>query len=220
MAKDDLRLTDTVILYDRDFGVSIFQNFRGYDSLLDDAEWLLERTSRRSRGFMMRIVIKDGKRGIWIGEYPEGEGRISRQEIIFEDSDGSVSKAILDYVNRRVSEEGLLRRIRVENLRKALNSEILRDFKHYRCPPYRFLHECPHIEAIYSRLTELYGKGGKVPYSLIVEEIKGIQTCRDVIVCPLSSPNLFERLLNLNKAFKSRRLGEIRFSKPDFVEIL
>jgi hypothetical protein len=122
-------------------------------------------------------------------------------------------------VNKKISEESLLRRIRVENLRKSLNSEILRDFKHYRCPSYRFLHECPHVDKIYSRLTERYGKGEKVPYSLVVEEIEGMETCEDVIVCPLFVPNLFERLLNLSKAFKSRRLGEITFAEPDFVEI-
>jgi len=220
MKREELRLTDTVILYDRDFGVSIFQNFRGYDSLLDDAEWLLERTSRKSRGFLIRVVIKNGKRGIWIGEYTQGDKQIGRQDFIFEDSAEAVSKMIMDYVNRKISEENLLEKIRIENLRKHLNSRIVRDFKHYYCPSYRFLYECPYVDKMYSRLIERYGRGIKIPYSLAAEEIEQIETCEDVIICPLSVPNLFERILNLNKAFKTRRLGEIKFITPDFIEIV
>jgi len=220
VTQEELRLTDTVILYDRDFGVSIFQNFRGYDSLLDDAEWLLERTSRRSRGFLMRVVIKNGKKGVWIGEYAQGEKQIGRQDFIFEDSAEAISKMIMDYMNRKVSEESLLEKIRIENLRKHLNSRIIRDFKHYHCPSYRFLYECSYVDKMYSKLTERYGRGKKIPYSLIAEEIERIETCEDVIICPLSVPNLFERVLNLNKAFKTRKLGEIKFTAPDFIEIV
>jgi len=220
VTQEELQLTDTVILYDRDFGVSIFQNFRGYDSLLDDAEWLLERTSRKSRGFLMRVVIKKGKKGIWIGEYTQGKKQINRQDFIFGDSAEPISKMIMDYVNRRISEGNLLEKIKIENLRKQLNSEIIRDFKHYYCPSYRFLYECSYVDKVYSKLTERYGKGRKIPYSLLAEEIEQIETCKDVIVCPLSVSNLFERILNLNKAFRTRKLGEIKFIAPDFIEIL
>jgi len=218
--REELRLTDTVIMYDRDFGISIFQNLRGYDSLLDDAEWLLERTPRRSRGFLMRVVVKKEKKGIWIGEYNQGEKQIGRQDFVFGDPAEAVSKIILDYVNQKISEENLLEKIKVESLRKHLNSRILRDFKHYYCPTYRFLHECPYAEKMYSKLIERYGRGKKIPYSLLAEEIEKAETCEDVIVCPLSAPNLFERILNLNKAFKTRKLGEIRFIAPDFIEIV
>lgn len=220
MVQEELRLTDTVILYDRDFGISIFQNFRGYDSLLDDGEWLLERTPTKSRGFLMRVVVKNGKKGIWIGEYAQGERQIGRQDFIFEDSAESISKIILDYVNGKISEENLLEKIRIENLRKCLNSRIIRDFKYYYCPSYRFLYECSYVEKMYLELIEKYGKGEKIPYSLVAEKIERIETCEDVMVCPLSAPNLFERLLNLNKAFKTRKLGEIRFAAPDFIEIV
>jgi len=220
VTREDLQLTDTVILYDRDFGVSIFQNFRGYDSLLDDAEWLLERTSTKSRGFLMRIVIKNGENGIWIGEYTQGRRRIGRQDFIFEDSVKTISKIIMDYMNGRISEKNLLEKIKVENLRKHLKSRIIRDFKYYHCPSYRFLYDCPYVEKMYSKLTEMYGKGKKIPYSLLAEEIERIERCRDVIICPLSAPNMFERILNLNKALKTRKLGEIKFTAPDFIEIL
>jgi len=219
LTREELQLTDTVILYDRDYGTSIFRNFKGYNSLLDDAEWLLERTSRKSRGFIMRIIIKNGKRGIWIGEYGEGERQIGRQDFIFEDSAEAVSKTIIKYMNGKISEENLLKRIRIENLREHLNSRIIQDFKHYYCPPYRFPYECPYVDEIYGRLTEKYGKGVKIPYSLVAEEIEHIETCKDVIICPLSPPNLFERILTLNKAFKTRKLGEIRFAAPEFIEI-
>ncbi|HIE19017.1 TPA: hypothetical protein EYP75_04760 [Candidatus Bathyarchaeota archaeon] len=220
VTQEELQLTDTVILYDRDFGVSIFQNFRGYDSLRDDAEWLLERTSRKSRGFLIRVVIKNGKRGIWIGEYTQETKQIGRQEFIFGDSAETVSKMISDHVNRKISEENILEKIKIENLRKHLNSKIIRDFKYYYCPSYHFLYECPYVDKIYSELTEKYGKGKKIPYSLVAEEIELIETCEDVIVCPLSVSNLFERILNLNRAFKTRKLGEIKFITPDFIKIL
>ena len=124
---EDLQLTDIMIMYDRDFGVSIFQNFRGYDSLLDDAEWLLERTHCRSRGFLIRVVMKGQKTGLWIGEYLCGKKGIVRQELIFQGYAGNISKAILDYASGRISEDNLLRRIRIENLRE-LKSNIILDF--------------------------------------------------------------------------------------------
>jgi len=216
-----MQLTDTMILYDRDFGVSIFKNFRGYDSLLDDAEWLLERTPQRSRGFIMRVILKkDGKKGVWIGEYHQGEKQICQQDFLFDDSVEAIYKLIMDYINGKISEEKILRRIRVEDLKKHLKSRIIRDFKHYHCPQYRFLYECPYVYSMYFKLVEKYGKGKKIPYSLVAEEIERIERCEDVIVCPLAAPNLFERILNLNKAFKTRKLGEIRFVSPDFIEIL
>jgi len=215
---EDLQLTDIMIMYDRDFGISIFQNFRGYNSLLDDAEWLLERTHCRSRGFLIRVVMKEQKTGLWIGEYLYGKKGIVRQEIIFQGYAGNISKAILDYASGRISEDDLLRRIRIENLRE-LKSNIIRDFKYYYCPSNRFLYECSYVDEIYSRLVEKHGREKKIPYSLLAREVEKIKPCRDVIICPLVASNIFERILNLNRALKARRIGEIKFVTPDFVEI-
>ena len=215
---EDLQLTDIMIMYDRDFGISIFQNFRGYNSLLDDAEWLLERTHCRSRGFLIRVVMKEQKTGLWIGEYLYGKKGIVRQEIIFQGHAGNISKAILDYASGRISEDDLLRRIRIENLRE-LKSNIIRDFKYYYCPSNRFLYECSYVDEIYSRLVEKHGREKKIPYSLLAREVEKIKPCRDVIICPLVASNIFERILNLNRALKARRIGEIKFVTPDFVEI-
>ena len=215
---EDLQLTDIMIMYDRDFGISIFQNFRGYDSLLDDAEWLLERTHCRSRGFLIRVVMKGSKTGLWIGEYLYGKKGIVRQELIFQGYVGNISKAILDYASGRISENNLLRRIRIENLRE-LKSKIIRDFKYYYCPSNRFLYECSYVNEIYSRLVEKYGRENQIPYSLLAREIEKIEPCRDVIICPLVASNIFERILNLNRALKTRKIGEIKFVTPDFVEI-
>ena len=157
----ELQLTDIVILYDRDFGVSIFQNFRGYDSLLDDAEWLLERTPQKSRGFLMRVVVKNGRRGIWIGEYTQWKKQIGRQDFIFDESADSFSEIISDYANRKISEASFLEKIKIENLRRHLKSRIIQDFKYYYCPSYRYLHECPYIDKTYLKLTEKYGKNKK-----------------------------------------------------------
>jgi len=215
---EDLQLTDIMIMYDRDFGISIFQNFRGYDSLLDDAEWLLERTHCRSRGFLIRVVMKGPKTGLWIGEYLYGKKGIVRQELIFQGYVGNISKAILDYASGRISENNLLRRIRIENLRE-LKSKIIRDFKYYYCPSNRFFYECSYVNEIYSRLVEKYGRENQIPYSLLAREIEKIEPCRDVIICPLVASNIFERILNLNRALKTRKIGEIKFVTPDFVEI-
>ena len=215
---EDLQLTDIMIIYDRYFGISIFQNFRGYDSLLDDAEWLLERTHCRSRGFLIRVVMKGQKTGLWIGEYLYGKKGIVRQELIFQGHAGNISKAILDYASGRISEDDLLRRIRIENLRE-LKSNVIRDFKYYYCPSNRFLYECSYVNEIYSRLVEKYGREKRIPYSLLAREIEKIKPCRDVIICPLAASNIFERILNLNRALKTRKIGEIKFVSPDFVEI-
>jgi len=216
---ENLQLTDIMIMYDRDFGISIFQNFRGYDSLLDDAEWLLERTHCKSRGFLIRVVMKGKKRGLWIGEYLHGKKGIVRQELIFQGYAENISRIILEYAGGRVSEENLLRRIRIENLRE-LDSKVIHDFKYYYCPSNRFLHECPHVNDVYSRLVKKYGGEKWIPYSLLALEMEKIEPCKDVIICPLVASNMFERILNLNRALKIRRIGEIRFVTPDFVKII
>ena len=219
MIQEDLRLMDTVILYDRDFGVSIFRNFRGYDSLLDDAEWLLERTTSKSQGFLMRVVIRDGVMGLWIGEYLQGGNQIRRQELIFGDSAEDIANSFIDYAEGRISEGDFLDRVKIDNLRRRLKSSIIRDFKYYGCPSNRFLYECPHVNEVYTRLIRKYGKGVKIPYSLIVKEIRLEKRCGDAILCPLAVSNALERILNFNRALKARGIGEIRFVSPDFVEI-
>ena len=219
MIQGDLRLMDTVILYDRDFGVSIFRNFRGYDSLLDDAEWLLERTTNKSQGFLMRVVVKDGVRGLWIGEYLQGRNQICRQELIFGDSAEEIANLFIDYAEGRVSEGDFLDEVKIDNLRRRLKSRIIRDFRYYGCPSDRFLYECPHVDEIYIRLVRKYCRGVKVPYSLIVKEIRLEERCDDAILCPLAASNALERILNFNRALKTRGIGEIKFVSPDFVEI-
>jgi len=211
---------DTVILYDRDLGVLIFRNFRGYDSLLDDAEWLLERTTSKSQGFLMRVVVKDGARGLWIGEYLQGKNQICRQELIFGDSVEKIANLFIDYAEGRISERDFLDRVKIDNLRKNLKSRIIKDFRYYGCPSDRFLYKCPHVNEVYTRLIREYGRGVKVPYSLIVKEIRLRETCDDAILCPLAASNALERILNLNRALKTRGIGEIRFVSPDFIEIL
>jgi len=219
MIQGDLRLMDTVILYDRDFGVSIFRNFRGYDSLLDDAEWLLERTTNKSQGFLMRVVVKDGVRGLWIGEYLQGRNQICRQELIFGDSAEEIANLFIDYAEGRVSEGDFLDEVKIDNLRRRLKSRIIRDFRYYGCPSDRFLYECPHVDEIYIRLVRKYCRGVKIPYSLIVKEIRLEERCDDAILCPLAASNALERILNFNRALKTRGIGEIKFVSPDFVEI-
>ena len=94
MPEQNPKLKDTVILFDRDQGISIFQNIRGYNNLTDDAEWLLERTPQKSRGFILRPISKDGQEGIWVGEYTHAGNQITRQDLIYNRNGSAMSKMI------------------------------------------------------------------------------------------------------------------------------
>lgn len=209
-----------MILFDRDLGVSIFQNFKGYNDLVDDAEWLLERTSQKSRGFILRPVRKDSRDGLWIGEYDHRGNQVNRQESLFDPESQDLCSSIKNYVLHKISEKRLLERLSIENLRKTLKSNIVQDFRFYACPADRFYHSCVQVDKIYAELVKKYGKGVKVHYFEVVREIEKAKPCEDVVVCPLMVPNLFERVLNLNNALRIRKLGEIRFTDSDNVEIL
>jgi len=216
----NLELKDTLILFDRDLGVSIFQNFKGYNDLVDDAEWLLERTSQKSRGFILRPVRKNGHDGLWVGEYDFRGNQINRQESLFDPEASNLYTAIKNYALRKVSEKRLIDKLDIENLRKTLKSSIVGDFRFYACPSERFYHSCVQVDRIYAELVKKYGKGVKVHYFEVAKEIEKANPCDDVVVCPLMTPNLFERVLNLNNALRIRKLGEIRFTGSDNVEIL
>jgi hypothetical protein len=216
----ELNLKDTVILFDRDEGISIFPNFRSYDNVIDDAEWLLERTPQKSRGFIIRPVSRKTKEGIWIGEYNHRDNQINRQDFSFDEEASNLNKTISDYSSRRrIPEKKFRKEIDIDQLRKKLKSKIIQDFKYYTCPTDRFYQSCTHIEKVHAELTRKHGKGKKIPYDLVAQEITKTKPCQDVIVCPLMVPNLFERVLNLNKALKIRRLGEIKFITSTTVEL-
>jgi hypothetical protein len=216
----NLELKDTMVLFDRDLGVSIFQNFKGYNDLADDAEWLLERTSQKSRGFIIRPVRKNNHDGLWIGEYDYRGNQINRQEFLFDSKASTLCLMIKNYVLHKVSEKRLLEKLSIESLRKTLKSTIVQDFRFYVCPANRFYRSCVQVDKIYAELIKKYGKGKKVHYFEVAKEIEKAKPCEDVVVCPLMVPNLFERILNLNNALRIRKLGEIRFTSSDNVEIL
>jgi hypothetical protein len=217
---ENLELKDTMILFDRDLGASFFQNYKGYNNLADDAEWLLERTPQKSRGFIIRPVRKGKREGLWIGEYDYRGNQINRQEFLFDSDASAFCLMIKNYVAHRISEKRLFEKLSIEGLRKTLKSTIVKDFRHYTCPADRFYHSCIQVDRVYNELIKKYGKGKKVPYSEVGREIESTKPCEAVIVCPLMTPNLFERVLNLNNALKSRKLGEIRFTTSDMVEII
>jgi len=220
LPEKNLELKDTMIMFDRDLGVSLFQNYKGYNNLADDAEWLLERTPQKSRGFIIRPVRKDHQDGVWIGEYDYRGNQINRQEFLF-NSDASVFCVMIkNYAAHKISEKRLLEKLSIEDLRKTLKSTIVKDFKYYVCPVGRFYHSCTQVDRVYDALIKKYGRGKKVPYSEVAREIEYARPCEDVIVCPLMVPNLFERVLNLNNALKIRKLGEIKFTTSDNVEII
>jgi len=214
------KLKDTVILFDRDQGISIFQNIRGYNNLTDDAEWLLERTPQKSRGFILRPISKDGQEGIWVGEYTHAGNQITRQDLIYNRNGSAMSKMISDYAAHKITERKLIRKLNIRRLKKSLKSKVIQDFRYYVCPSDLFYPSCAHVTRLYEALIHRFGKGKKIHYALIAEEIAKTKLCEDVILCPLRVPNLFERVLNLNKALKSLGLGEIRLITSDMVELV
>lgn len=219
MHEKGLELKDTIIVFDRDSGPSVFQNFRGYDDLADDAEWLLERFPRKSKGFLIRPISKEGQDGVWLGEYDYNGNQINRQEMLFDSCAAVLSRLISDYAAHRIAEKDVMKRVAISRLKKTMKSRIIQDFKYYICPVDRAHYSCPHVPRVYEALVRKYGKNTKIPYSLVAKELEATKPCGEVIVCPLMVPNSFERVLNLNKALKSRQLGEIRLISSDMVEI-
>lgn len=218
----DLRLGGVILLFDREFGPLFFQNFKGYGNLLDDAEWLLERTPQRSWGFMIRPIIRNEFCGLWIGEYGPLSNRVVRGEMLFDRNSSGISRILLKYANNEISESEVARRLTIKSLKRMLpGSMIIRDFKYYICPMERFYKDCPHIEKIYRAVRERYGAGARIRYSIVADIIFGMKPCDDVIICPLlSSPNRFESIIRLNMALRSRRLGEIKIIERSLVEII
>ncbi len=214
-----LRLKDTVIVFDRDQGISTYQNFRGYNNLVDDAEWLLERTLQKSRGFIIRPIAREKKEGIWVGEYNHEGSQINRQDLIFGNAASALSKLILSYADRRISEKTFIEKIAIKSLKKKLKSRIVQDFKYFICPPELIYGSCVHVEGVYKELAGKYGKGSRIPHIVVAEKIAETKPCADVVVCPLIAPNSFEGVLNLDKALRSRKLGGVRLVTSDMVEL-
>ncbi len=220
MTDENIELSDIAILFDRDLGVLIFQNCRGYNSLMDDAEWLVERTPQKSRGFIIRPIHKKKSSGLWIGEYNHRDNQVHRQEMLFDSGASTLYKMIKNYAAHKISEKKVIKKLRLEDLRKTLKSKIINDFKYYVCPPDRFYYSCIEAEKIFDTLVKKYGKNKKIHYSEISKEIENVKPCKDIIVCLLKVPNLLERIHNLNHAFKIRKIGEIKFTSPDNIEIV
>ncbi|MEM1883386.1 MAG: hypothetical protein QXE14_02140 [Candidatus Bathyarchaeia archaeon] len=206
-----IRFSDGVLIFDRDLGKLVFRDFKGYGSLLDDAEWLLERTPQRSWGFMMRPIIKEGSYGLWIGEYEPENNRVVREEVHFSRGASTISKLLLRYAVNKISERVINKMLNVDTLRNKLpESNIIQDFKYFICPEERLYSKCPRIEEIYRAILKRSNSVSRLHYSQVAEIISRINKCNDVIICPLTAPpNAFERLFTLNKVLRSRRMGEI-----------
>jgi len=214
----DLKLKDILILFDRDSGVSIFQNFRGYDNPVDDAEWILERNPK-TKGFILRPVNNGDESGLWIGEYTHNGISITRYEILYDKNAIKISSLIEDYANRKVTDRELIGKLKINFLKKKLNSKIIRDFKYYECPVEYFFYTCNEVKRIYGVLKKKYGEE-RVPYSKIADEILLTVKCPDAVICPLRVSNAFERIYNLNRSLKIRRIGEIKFISPGIVQLI
>lgn len=218
---ENLKLGSIIVLFDRDLGTLFFRDFRGYGNLLDDAEWLLERTPQKSWGFMIRPIMDSERYILWIGEYSPHTNQIVREEIISDRRASAISKTLFRYANRKISERSVSKRITIEKCKEMLlESKIIQDFKYYICPRERFYKGCPHIDEIYRVIRERYNSGIRIRYSALAEIISEIKPCDDVIICPLLSSNSFERIITLNEALEGRGLGKIKIINQDMVEII
>ncbi|MFQ6095363.1 MAG: hypothetical protein ACE5NN_04395 [Candidatus Bathyarchaeia archaeon] len=217
MTGRDLRLRDILILFDRDSGISIFQNFRGYDDPVDDAEWILERNPK-TKGFLIRPVSNESRKGLWIGEYAQDGISIRQCEVLYDKGALQANSLIENYINHKITEREMVKKLNVNRLKKKLNSEIIRNFKYYGCPPDHFYDICGEVKRVYESLKEKYGDR-MIPYSQVADDIPTTVRCSDVIVCPLKASNAFERIHNLNRALKSRKIGEVEFVSPGIVRL-
>jgi len=210
LTKEDMRLKDTLILFDRDSGVSVFQNFRGYDDPIDDAEWILERNPK-TKGFILRPISCGGRDGLWIGEYSHNGNTIVRHEVLCDREVPKVSRLIVNYSRRKISEREAMENLSISLLKEKLRSEIIRGFKYYECPIDHFFYTCSEFTRIYEGLKKRYGDQ-KVLYLKVADDIRGAAECSEAIICPLKVPNAFERIYNLDRVLKVRGLGEIKFT--------
>ncbi|MBS7654608.1 MAG: hypothetical protein QXR06_04300 [Candidatus Bathyarchaeia archaeon] len=221
MLQESLKLIGTIVLFDRDYGIFFFQDFKGYSSLIDDAEWLLERTPQRSWGFMIRPVASGERCGLWIGEYGPHVNQIIREELLFDEGSSALGRMLFDYMNHKVSERKIRRKMTLDFCKKKLcSSAIIQGFKYYACPVERFYKSCPHVERIYRSLKGKYVRGSRVHYSLVADVIFSVKQCEDILICPLlASSNAFEAIINLNRALRYRKIGEIKIADRNMVEI-
>ena len=218
MTQGNLKLRDILILFDRDFGLSIFENFRGYDSPIDDAEWILERNPK-TKGFILRPVTNVSEKGLWVGEYTPHGSSITRYEVLNGKGALQSSRLISNYIDRKITEREIAEKLNLKWLKKKLESDIIRDFRYYECPSNHFYNMCDEVERVYESLRMRYGSR-RVPYGEIADEISATVRCSDAIICPLKASNAFERIHSLNRALKSRRIGEIRIVSPGIVQLV
>lgn len=217
MTKKDLKLKDIIILYDRDSGISLFQDFRGYDDPIDDAEWILERNPK-TKGFILRPVSQEDKEGIWIGEYTHNGNTITRYEVLNDKEALETAELMARYAQRRIAERNLIGKLNIKSLKEKLRSPIVRDFKYYRCPVEHFYYTCNEVKKTHESLKEKYGDR-KTPYSKVADDIPATAQCSEAVICPLKATNAFEKIYNLDRALRNRGLGEITFISPGIVQV-
>jgi len=215
LIKKELKLKDILILFDRNSGVSVFQNFMGYNNPMDDAEWVLERNPQ-TRGFILRPVSIGERDGLWIGEYTNNG--IVQCEVLCDKGASLITRLITNYAQRKVPERRFIERLNISLLKEKLRSEIVQRFKYYECPSDRVYHTCDEVEKVYEALKEKYGNN-RVPYSNVADEILAVARCSEAVICPFRASNAFERIYNLNKVLKARGFGEIKFVSPGIVQI-
>lgn len=213
----DLRFKDILILFDINSGFSVFQNFRGYNDPIDDAEWILERNPK-TKGFILRPVSCGDREGLWIGEYGYNSNTIVRHEVLCDRAALQVGKSIMNYAHRKITERQVLDKLSVNSLKEKLRSEIIQRFRYYECPLEHFYYTCREVKRVYDILRNIYDDK-MVSYSKVADDTSAVTKCSEAVICPLRVPNAFERIYNLDRAVKIRGLGEIKMISPGVVQL-
>lgn len=167
----------------------------------------------------MRPVSKREENGIWIGEYVSKYNRVNRQDLLFDKGSSTIYHLIMDYSNGKTSERFVMEKIRLPLLKRMLESRIVQDFRYYMCPAQRFYGYCINVEKAYGYLIEKFGKDQVICYSAVAKAIESVNSCDNVIICPLSVPNIFIRVLNFNKSLNSSGIGKLKFIANGKIQI-
>ena len=217
MSGTSILLTDILIVFDRNLGVSVFKNLRGYDDPIDDAEWLLERNPM-SQGFIIRPVSDGYRDGLWIGAYRQGLSRIVRHEVLYDEGAREIADLIKRYHYGEVGEREFMGRMNIEFIKGRIDSPIVHEFRYGRCPQDHYYYVCGEVDRVYNVLLERFG-GRRIPLSCMADLVLEENKCSNATLCPLKVSNAFERIYNLNRALKIRRKGEIIFNDDGTVEV-
>jgi len=184
---------------------------KGFNDLIEDAEWLLERTSTKINGFIIRPIRNGDGEGLWIGEYIAN--KITREEKIYDENARKIRKIIEEYDAE--GEEDIKNKIGIDLLREELKSKIVQDFRYFWCPEKREILKCPNIETIRNKVRgETKKSDGTIrdfEIAGIINDVNKNNPCPHTnMYCPLRDPNEFNRVINYERMVRKYHNDKIK----------